>query len=268
MAEPALESNPQPVLEHSVVDSHCHLFLMEADPRAVVEDSRAAGVGSLICVGIDAESSRRSRELAYSLAGVFATAGVHPHSAREFDPAAGAAVEELLADPRVVAVGETGLDHFRMLSPPEDQVRAFRAHCALARETDKPIVVHTRDAWDDVLSVLEEERLERVVLHCFSGRAEVAREAGARGYHCSFAGNITYPKNEHLRLAASEVPEELLLVETDSPFLAPQPMRGADNSPVNLFAVVVAVAEARNTDPETIAAVTTANARAAFALPA
>jgi TatD DNase family protein len=268
VAEPALEPNPQPFLEHSVVDSHCHLFLMDADPRAVVEDSRAAGVGGLICVGIDPQSSRRSRELADSLAGVFATAGVHPHSAREFDTAAGAAVEELMADPRVVAVGETGLDHFRMLSPAEDQARAFRAHCALARETGKPIVVHTRDAWDEVMAILGEERLERVVLHCFSGRVEVAREAGARGYHCSFAGNVTYPKNEHLRLAAAELPEQLLLVETDSPFLAPQAMRGADNSPINLFAVVEAVAGARDQDPEAVAATTTANARQVFALPA
>jgi TatD DNase family protein len=271
VAEPALEAldaNPQPVLERSIVDSHCHLFLMDADPRAVVEDSRAAGVSGLVCVGIDPESSRRSRELADALAGVFATAGVHPHTAREFDARAGAAIEELLADPRVVAVGETGLDLFRQLSPAEDQERAFRAHCALAREVGKAIVVHTRDAWDEVLAILEEERVERVVLHCFSGSPEVAREAAARGYHCSFAGNVTYPKNEHLRLAAAGVPEGLLLVETDSPFLSPQPLRGKDNSPANLVPVVEAVAEARNDDPEAVAAATTANARAVFGLPA
>jgi TatD DNase family protein len=270
VAEPALETiqaESQPVLERSIVDSHCHLFLMDADPRAVVEDSRAAGVSGLVCVGIDPESSRQSRELADSLAGVFATAGVHPHTAREFDAGAGAAVEELLADPRVVAVGETGLDYFRMLSAAEDQERAFRAHCALARESGKPIVVHTRDAWDEVLAILEEERVERVVLHCFSGRPEVAREAAARGYHCSFAGNVTYPKNDHLRLAAAAVPEGLLLVETDSPFLAPQPLRGSDNSPVNLVPVVQAVAEARNEDPEAVAAATTVNAKAVFGLP-
>jgi TatD DNase family protein len=270
VAEPALETlqaDSQPVLERSVVDSHCHIFLMDADPRAVVEDSRDAGISGLICVGIDPESSRQSRELADSFAGVFATAGVHPHTAREFDAGAGAAVEELLADPRVVAVGETGLDYFRMLSAAEDQERAFRAHCALARETDKPIVVHTRDAWDEVLAILEEERVERVVLHCFSGPPKVAREAAARGYHCSFAGNVTYPKNDHLRLAAAAVPEGLLLVETDSPFLAPQPLRGTDNSPVNLVPVIEAVAGARDEDPEAVAAATTANARAVFGLP-
>jgi TatD DNase family protein len=271
VAEPLLEpleTNSQPVLERSIVDSHCHLFLMDADPRAVVEDSRAAGVSALVCVGIDPESSRRSSELADSIAGVFATAGVHPHTAREFDAAAGAAVEELLADARVVAVGETGLDYFRLLSPADEQQRAFRAHCALARETGKPLVVHTREAWDDVLAILEQERLERVVLHCFSGTPEVAREAAARGYHCSFAGNVTYPKNEHLREAASGVPEAQLLVETDSPFLSPQPLRGRDNSPVNLVAVVQAVAEARSEDPEAVAAATTVNARAVFGLPA
>lgn len=271
MAEAALEvpeTNPQPMVEYSMVDSHCHLFLLDQDPRAVVEESRVAGVSGLVCVGIDPDSSRRSRDLADSLAGVFATSGTHPHSAGEFDAAAGAAVEELLADPRVVAVGETGLDYFRMLSPAEDQRRAFRAHCALARETDKPIVVHTREAWDEVLAILEEERLERVVLHCFSGGADIAREATARGYHCSFAGNVSYPKNEHLRLAVAEIPAELLLVETDSPFLSPQPLRGSDNTPSNLGAVVQAMAEARREDPSEVAAVTTQNARAVFRLPA
>jgi TatD DNase family protein len=270
VAEAALEvpdSNPQPFVEYSMVDSHCHLFLLDQDPRAVVEDSRVAGVSSLICVGIDPESSRRSRDLADSLAGVFATSGSHPHSAGEFDAAAGAAVEELLADPRVVAVGETGLDYFRMLAPAEDQRRAFRAHCALGRETGKPLVVHTREAWDDVLAILEEERLERVVLHCFSGGSDTAREAVARGYHCSFAGNVSYPKNEHLRMAAGEIPLELLLVETDSPFLSPQPMRGKDNAPSNLGAVVEAVAEARGEDASAVAAATTQNARAVFRLP-
>lgn len=269
MAQPALEEdlNPKPGLERLLVDSHCHLFLMDRDPRVVVEDSRAAGLTGLVCVGIDPDSSRRSRDLADSLAGVFATAGVHPHSAREFDAAAGAAVEELLADPRVVAVGETGLDYFRLLSPAEDQQRAFRAHCALARETGKPIVVHTREAWDDVLAILAGERVERVVLHCFSGAPDTAREAGARGYHCSFAGNVTYPKNERLRLAAAEVPSELLLVETDSPFLAPQGLRGTDNTPANLWAVADAVAQARGEDPAEVGAATARNARAVFGLP-
>jgi TatD DNase family protein len=248
-------------------DTHCHLFLMDGDPAAAVETARAAGVQGLVCVGIDPESSRRSREFADSLAGVFATAGVHPHQAADFDAAAGAAVEELAHDPRVVAVGETGLDYERMHSPPEDQRRAFRAHLALAREAGKPVVVHTRNAWDDVLAILDRERADRVVLHCFSGDAAIAREAAARGYACSFAGNATYPKNAHLRQAAAEVPAELLLAETDSPFLAPQAVRGRGNVPSNVRHVVEALAEARGEEAAEVARQTSENARRSFGVP-
>jgi TatD DNase family protein len=250
-----------------IVDSHCHLFLMGEEPRAIVGAARSEGVAALVCAGIDAATSQRSRELADSLEGVFATAGVHPHGASDFDAGAGSAVEELLADPRVVAVGETGLDYYRMQSPAEDQRKAFRAHCGLARETGKPIVVHTREAWDDVLSILNEEAVESVVLHCFSGDASVAREAARRGYFCSFAGNLSFPKNVELRRAAAEVPLGLLLVESDSPFLAPQAVRGTDNVPANARMVVAALGDARNADPDEIAAATARNARRVFRIP-
>jgi TatD DNase family protein len=240
---------------------------MDQDPAVVAEEARSEGVLRMVCCGIDPESSHRSRELADSLEGVFASAGVHPHSARGFDAAAGSAIEELLSDPRVVAVGETGLDYFRMLSPPEDQQRAFRAHCALARESGKPLVVHTRDAWEDVLAILSEERAERVVLHCFSGDATLAREAAARGYFCSFAGNLTYAKNGGIREAAAAVPEGRLLIETDSPFLTPQALRGEDNAPAHVGLVAQAVAEARKEEPSRVASVTAENAIRAFGLP-
>jgi TatD DNase family protein len=255
------------VVEGPLFDSHCHLFLMEGDPAAAVEEARSGGLVGLICVGIDADSSRRSRELADALPGVFATAGIHPHDAKGFDARSGAVIEELAHDARVVAVGETGLDHYRMLSPPEDQERAFRAHCVLARESGKPLVVHVRDAWTDVLRILDQEAAERVILHCFSGDAAAVREAVARRYHCSFAGNVTYPKNAGLRQAVAEVPADLLLVETDSPFLAPQRVRGRPNNPANLPEVVAAVAEARGEEPAEVGARTAANAREAFGLP-
>lgn len=250
-----------------IIDTHCHLFLLEGEPQAIVEAAREDGVAALICAGIDAESSRRSQELADSVSGVFATAGVHPHSASGFDALAGSAVEGLLADPRVVAVGETGLDYYRMRSPAEEQRKVFRAHCGLARETGKAIVVHTREAWDDVLSILEEEAVERVVLHCFSGDQVIAKEAAARGYFCSIAGNISYPKNHELRAAARDIPLDLLLVETDSPFLAPQSVRGSDNIPANVRLVVDALAAARDEIPSDISEATTRNARSAFGLP-
>jgi TatD DNase family protein len=258
------DRNPEAPLKTRAVDTHCHLFLLEEDPQAVVERARAAGVGTLVCAGIDPESSRRSVELAESIAGVFATAGMHPHTAAAFDADAGARIEELLANPLVVAVGECGLDFYRMRSPREDQERVFRAHIALSRESGTPLVVHTRDAWPEILRLLDEGSAERVVLHCFSGDAGVARECAARGYFLSFAANVTYPKSQHLREAAAAVPLERILVETDSPFLAPQRIRGRDNEPANAIDAIGAIAQARGEPFERVLVATSANAGAAF----
>jgi TatD DNase family protein len=257
-------TNHRGQVETGAVDSHCHLFLLLGDPQRVVEGAREAGVGSLVCVGIDPASSRRSVELAESFRGVFATAGMHPHTASALDEAGGAEIEELLSNPQVLAVGETGLDFYRMHSPAEEQERAFRIHARWSLEFDKPIVVHVRDAWDEALRILSEERPERVVLHCFSGDERLAEEAGGRGYFMSFAGNVTYPKNDHLRRAARAVRRELLLAETDSPFLAPQAVRGRENTPANVVSVIESLAEIRGEDPNGVLALTAANARAAF----
>ena len=230
----------------------------------MVETARAAGVERLICVGIDPQTSARSLELADSLAGVFATAGMHPHEASALDAAAGARIEELLHDPRVVAVGECGLDFYRMRSPVEDQVRALKVQISLSNESGKALVVHVRDAWPEVLRALDEGSAERVVLHCFSGDASIARECVERGYWISFAGNVTYPKNEHLRLAARTAEIDRILVETDAPFLAPQPLRGRENEPANVVHAIREVARARDEAVETVAEATSRNARAAF----
>lgn len=249
---------------HGAVDTHCHLFLMEDDPGDVVARAWAAGVARMVCVGIDPDSSRRSLELAESFRGVFATAGMHPHTASALDRAAGAVIEELLAEPMVVGIGETGLDYYRTLSPVEDQQHAFRTHIALSRETGKPLVVHIREAWDDALRILAEEEAERVVLHCFSGTVETAREAAERGYFLSFAGNVTYPNAPRLREAAAAVPEDRLLTETDSPFLSPQSMRGQPNSPSNVLAVVRSLAEGRGVDLQRMVERTASSASDAF----
>lgn len=258
------EAEPQAAVETGAIDSHCHPFLADGDPAPLIEAARSAGVSRLISVGIDPGSSRRSAELATAFRGVFATAGVHPHTASGFDHAAGNAIEELLHDPLVVGVGETGVDLYRKLSPIEDQERVFRVHCALSRESNKPLVVHVRDAWDAALRILDDERAERVVLHCFSGDADRARECAARGWYLSFAGNVTYPGNGHLREAAAATPADRLLVETDSPFLAPQPLRGRDNQPANVVMVIEAVAAARGEPVENLRAATARNAALAF----
>ncbi len=259
------DSKPEVPVKTGAVDTHCHLFLIDRDPADVVEAARASGVDRIICVGVDPETSARALELAESLEGVFATAGMHPHDAADFDVREGARIEELLSDPLVLAVGECGLDFFRMRSPRDDQVRCLRAHIALSNECGKPMVVHVRDAWAEVLRVLDEGSAERVVIHCFSGDAEIARECAARGYWISFAGNITYPKNEHLRRAASAVGLERIVVETDSPFLAPQRFRGSDNEPANVIATIDAVARARGTSFDDVVSATSENARTLFA---
>jgi TatD DNase family protein len=256
-------SNPEPTVQPGAVDTHCHLFLLDRDPGEVLDEAREAGVGTVVVPGIDPDSSRRAIDIAESFRGVFATAGMHPHDASRFDAAAGAAIEELVANPQTVAVGECGLDFFRMRSPVEDQERTLRAHVGLARETGLPLVVHVRDAWDAILRVLDEGS-PPVVLHCFTGDVDIARECVARGWYLSFAGNITYPKNEHIRDAAAAVPLDRVLVETDSPFLAPQRIRGRDNAPANVIDAIAAVADARGEPFETVRDATAENARAAF----
>lgn len=246
------------------MDTHCHLFLVDREPSLVVEAAREAGVDRVICVGVDPATSARSLELADSIAGVFATAGMHPHDAELFDAAAGARIEELLHDPRVVAVGECGLDFYRMRSPAEDQISTLRVHISLSNESGKPMVVHVRDAWPDVLRVLGEGSAEHVVIHCFSGDATIARECGERGYWLSFAGNVTYPKNEHLRQAVRAVDIDRLLVETDSPFLAPQKLRGRDNEPANVVYTVAEIARVRDEEIRVVADAVSRNAIDAF----
>lgn len=246
------------------VDTHCHLFLLERDVQEVLDEARAAGVDSFVCAGIDPATSRGSVELAESFRGVFATAGMHPHTAADLNEEGGAEIEELLANPQVVAVGETGLDFFRMRSPREEQERVLRLHVRWSREFDKPLVVHVRDAWESVERILVDEGAERVVLHCFTGDEETARRCAGRGWYLSFAGNLTYPKNEAMRRAAAAAPGDRILVETDSPFLSPQRLRGRDNAPGNVVDVVETLAQARGEAADAALRATAANARSAF----
>ncbi|MEP6759327.1 MAG: TatD family hydrolase [Actinomycetota bacterium] len=257
-------SNPEVAVKSRLVDTHCHLFLMDQEPAVAVEAARVARVDRLICVGVDVETSERSIEIASGLEGVFASAGVHPHDADGFDDASAARVEALLRDPSVVGVGECGLDWFRMNSEREAQVSTFRTHVALSNAIGKPMIVHVRDAWDDALRVLDEGSAQRVVIHCFTGDAEIARECVRRGYWLSFAGNVTYPKNGHMREAAAIIPLDRILVETDSPFLAPQKLRGSDNEPRNVLLTLAELAAVRHEPLELLAEASSSNAETAF----
>ena len=261
---PVGAENRNPQLKVSTVDTHCHLFLVEQEAAVVVEAAREAGITKIVNVGIDPRSSLQALTQAKGVQGVVATAGLHPHEASLLDPSSRVELERLLAEPLVVAVGETGLDFFRMLSPQDAQEDNLRFHCELARSTGKPMVIHIRDAWDRSLAILEEESPPSVIIHCFSGDVSLARECLARGYSLSFAGPVTYPKNDALREATLEVPTDRTLVETDSPYLSPQARRGRDNVPANAILTLDFLANLRGESIEALAQATSANAHRLF----
>jgi TatD DNase family protein len=235
-----------------MVDTHAHLGLCEPADGKLIASAREAGVSRILTVGLGEDSNPVAVGSAQANEGVFASVGRHPNSADGFDPAAAEAIEVLCAMPEVVAVGETGLDFYRDRSEPDEQRRAFSAQIAIAARTGKALVIHIRDADGSEDAVSEAfETLDRegdgvtVVLHCFSAGAPWAERAAERGWYCSFAGNLTYPKAEAIREAAAVIPDERLLVETDSPFLAPQPVRGKPNQPANVVATAERLAEVR-----------------------
>ena len=218
----------------------------------------------MVTIGIDVESSRVARDLARDH-GVWFAAGLHPNSADEWDGETGEALRSLAADERCVAIGETGLDFYRNGAPRDRQGEAFRAQIDLAKETDKALVIHTRDSLAEALEVLEEcGAPDRLVFHCWSG-AEVERALDL-GAFISFAGNVSFPSAGDLRDATRIVPADRLLVETDAPFLSPQPKRGRPNEPARVAFVGAAVAAARDESEESVAERTSANARTLFGL--
>jgi TatD DNase family protein len=228
-----------------VIDSHAHLDIIERPAADVVADAEAAGVHRMVSVGIDGASCRTALALAEDFPQVYAAIGRHPNAATGFDDADLAELAALAAHDKCVAIGETGLDYYRDSAPPADQARAFAAQIDLARETSKPVVIHTRAAEDDTIATLtaRAQGLD-VVLHCFS-MPDRLDEAIDQGWWISFAGNVTFPKAPELRDAAARVPADKLLVETDSPFLAPQPVRGKLNEPRHVVSTAEVVAEAR-----------------------
>lgn len=247
-------------------DSHCHLHLCaENEPVGdLVDRARSGGVDGTVTIGIDVESSRISRDIAHDH-GVWFAAGLHPNSADEWDGETEEALRSIAADERCVAIGETGLDFYRNGAPRDRQERVFRAQVDLAKETDKALVIHTRDSLVAALEVLEEcGAPDRFVFHCWSGtEVERALDLGA---FISFAGNVSFPSADDLRSAARVVPADRLLVETDAPFLSPVPKRGRPNEPARVALVGAAVATAREEPEESVAERTTANALRLFGL--
>ena len=250
-------------------DTHCHLEMVEGEfPRAIVERALDAGVDTLLTVGVDLASSAECVQTAGAVPNVWAVVGIHPHNAIEATDAVIGRLAQLASHPRVVGIGETGLDYFRDHSPRAQQRAAFRAHIDLAKQLDKALVIHCRDAHADVLELLEAEGApERVVFHCFSGDADFARRCAAHGWYMSFAGNVTFKNAPGLRDAAKVAPLELLVTETDSPFLSPHPFRGKPNEPARVALTCEALGELHGFPPEEMGEITSGNARRLFALP-
>jgi TatD DNase family protein len=253
-----------------MIDSHTHLFLCEGEEAELVAAAQAAGVRRMLTVGLDEQSNARAVASAEGNEAVFASVGRHPNEAAGFDEAAGADILRLGGHEKVRAIGETGLDFYRDGAPAADQRRAFAAQIEIARELGLPIVIHARDpegetaATDEIFATLDERAAgQEVVLHCFSAPQRVA-DAAERGWYCSFAGNATYPSAKELRFAAAKVPEDRLLVETDAPYLAPQPLRGKRNQPAHVVHTARGIAEARGVSYEELERTVEANARALF----
>ena len=244
-----------------MIDTHAHLDALD-DPSAAIARARAAGVDRIVAIGSGLESTRATLAIAEGEDGVYAAVGIHPHQAGKRQ-----SLDELrrLAADGAVAIGEIGLDFFRDYAPRDDQRRLFEAQLQLASELGLPVVVHTRAAEDETMRLLA-GFTGSVVLHCFSSPA-LLPAAADRGYYVSFAGNVTYPKAENLRDAARRVDPDRILAETDTPYLAPQPVRGRENEPANVVHTLNALAEARSEDPRVLEAQIDSNATAAFGLP-
>jgi TatD DNase family protein len=245
-----------------VIDTHAHLDALD-EPAAAVARAREAGITRIISIGTDPDSWATTLALVEEHEGVYGVMGLHPHEAR---PGVDVGVlPKLLRHPKVAGVGETGLDYFRDYAPRDAQVKLFIYQLGLAKQAGLPVVIHNRAADDDTLAILRQWFDGTVILHCFSSNGMLA-EALERRWYVSFAGNVTYKNAADLRDAARAVPDELLLAETDCPYLAPQPLRGKTNEPAFVVHTLAVLAEARGVDPDVLAAQIDANATAAFRL--
>ncbi len=248
-----------------MIDTHTHVTSCRDEPAVVIARARTAGVDRFVTIGSSATEMAAAAAVADAFDGVYMTAGLHPHEAADWSDALAAEIRRRSAHPRCVAIGETGLDWFRDRAPRAAQVTAFRGQLALARELALPVVIHCREAEDDCLAILAEEAPPTVVMHCFAATSRLA-DVVARGWYCSFAGNVTYPSATALQDAARQVPDDLLLLETDAPYLSPVPHRGRPNEPAYVMETLRMVAALRSTTPETLGELVDANATRAFCL--
>jgi TatD DNase family protein len=252
-----------------LIDSHCHLdYFHEPERSEIVARARAAGVGEMVTIGTRLTQSDLLREIADTHADVWCTVGIHPHNAGEHPVPSPEAIVREASHARVIGIGESGLDYFYDKAPRDAQKDSFRAHIRAARLSGLPLCIHARDADDDIAAILREESQDggfAFLLHCFSSTRALAEAALALGGYVSFSGILTFPKSTELREIARDVPAERLLVETDSPYLAPVPYRGKRNEPGHVVHTARVLAEVKGVTPAEMAALTTANFRRLFA---
>jgi len=251
-----------------LVDSHAHLDgkQFSSDLDETIERATANGISHILTIGCDLESSENSILVAEKYENIFAAVGVHPHDATEINSDTLKKLRSMLTHPKVVALGEIGLDYYRDRSPREVQRSAFRQQIRLAKESDKPIIVHDRDAHDEVIQILKEENAAQTggVLHCFSGDLKMAKQCLDLGFYLSFTGTITYPKNDTIREIIKEIPIDRMLIETDCPYLSPQKFRGKRNEPAYVRYTAEKLAEIKGLSIEDVARVTSRNCHELF----
>lgn len=250
-----------------LIDSHTHLQVSQynKDLDAVLKRAQDAGVTTILIIGIDLETSLSAITLADKHENLYATVGMHPHDAKKLTPDVLKTFRELLQHPKVIALGEIGLDYYRNLSPPDVQKDAFQKQLDIAEEMEMPIIIHNRDAYMDILPILESRQGQiQGVLHCFTGDIELMERSVEIGFHIGIGGIVTYPNAKEMQAVASKVPSDRLLIETDCPWLTPQFRRGKRNEPSYVRAVAEKIAELRNTSIETIGEITTNNFKTLF----
>ena len=252
-----------------LIDTHCHLDFPEfdSDRDVVLERAKTAGIETIINVGSSLKGSQEAVRLATQFPNIFASVGIHPHDAKELRKEDMAAIQGLLSSTKVVAIGEVGLDYFRNLSAPNIQLEVFRRFIELAQETHLPLIVHSRQAEEPILSVLREFELKKlagVVIHCFSGGTDFLKRCLDLGFFVSFTCNVTYKKAQRLRDVVGFVPLDRMFLETDAPFLAPEGKRGKRNEPAYLIELAREVARVKQLDFEKVCSQTTDNAKKFF----
>jgi TatD DNase family protein len=256
-----------------LIDTHCHLTFddLYSDIEQVLQRSKAAGVTSWITVGTDTEENRKAIELAGRFDSMYAAIGIHPHGAKNVTAETIAELKRLAENERVVAIGETGLDYHYDISKRQDQVKVFAEHLRVAAELNLPVIIHCREAFDETMDIMERHGggVEKVVFHCFSGSADQAKIVLDRGFHISFTGVVTFKNAETTRRAAEVIPLDRLMLETDCPYMSPEPMRKQKvNEPALMVHTAGFLAELKNMPLPDFAKAATATTRKFFSLPA